>query len=143
MKTTLSRRTYTKTSYVDDTISVDNDRNPQPFEIAVSDESTDLAADAVNPAIEFPMDTNRRISEIFAEVNVAPVGATIVIDVHAAGTTIFSTTLTIDAGEVDSDTAATPAVISTYDIPEKTKVEVFVTQVGSTTAGAGLKLIFK
>jgi hypothetical protein len=42
----------------------------------------------------------------------APTGSVLELDVLKNGTSILSTRLTIDAGEISSETAAVPAVIS-------------------------------
>jgi len=54
----------------------------------------------------------------------------------------FSTLLTIDAGENDSSTAATPAVIntSTDNVNDGNVIRFDIDQIGSTTAANGLEL---
>lgn len=114
--------------------------------IAVSDETTDLTTG--DGKAKFRMPFAIALSEIRASVNTAPAGSTIIIDVEvdideSSGGTILSTLLTIDAGEKTSTTAATPAVISNPNIPDDSEVTINIDQVGSGTAGAGLKLTFK
>lgn len=140
---THNRRTYTKDSFVDDTIGSNISRKPPPLEVALSDETTLLEASAITPVLTFPMDTDRDIEDLFAEVISAPTGSGITIDIKVEGTSIFSTLLTIDADELDSGTALVPPVYAAAakGIAAESKVEVFVTAVGSTSAGYGLKLI--
>lgn len=80
------------------------------------------------------------ISEIRASVTTAPTGASIIVDVNESGTSILSTKLSIDAGEKTSATAATPAVVSDVNLAEDSELTVDIDQIGSGTAGAGLKL---
>jgi len=63
-----------------------------------------------------------------------------VVDINEAGTSVLSTKLSIDAGEEDSATAATPAVISDSSIAARAKITVDIDQIGATIAGAGLKV---
>lgn len=56
------------------------------------------------------------------------------------GTSVLSTAISIDAGTDDSEDSATPAVISDSAIAARAKLTFSLSGVGSTTAGAGLKL---
>ena len=53
---------------------------------------------------------------------------------------MLSTKLSIDDGEATSTTAATAAVISTSALADDAEIKIDVDQIGSTTAGAGLKI---
>jgi hypothetical protein len=77
---------------------------------------------------------------IKASVKTAPVGSTIIVDLNEAGSTVLSTKLSIDAGETSSATAATPPVFSDTALADNAIMTVDVDQVGSGTAGVGLKL---
>jgi len=70
----------------------------------------------------------------------APTGSSLIVDVHMNGVTLFSTLLSIDATETTSVTALVPAVLSVLTIPDDAYFEVFITQIGSTTPGTGLKV---
>jgi hypothetical protein len=80
--------------------------------------------------------------EVHAECFTAPVGAGLVIEIsnNGAATQMLSTNLTIDAGATGSDTAGTPAVIDTSndDLDTDDLIQINCTQIGSSTAGAGL-----
>ena len=80
--------------------------------------------------------------EVHAEVFTAPVGstATFEISLNGASTQMLSTNITIDASETGSDSAATAAVIDTSNdnIATNDLIQINCTQVGSSTAGAGL-----
>jgi len=73
-------------------------------------------------------------------VSQAPVGSSIIVDVLMNGVTILGTLLSIDAGEETSVTAATPAVLSTFAVPDDARFDILIVQVGATFAGIGLKL---
>ena len=83
------------------------------------------------------------LAEVHAEVQTAPVGSTIIIEVskNGASTQMLSTNITIDASETGSDSAATAAVIKsdgTEAVATNDVIHINVTQVGSSTAGSGL-----
>lgn len=75
-----------------------------------------------------------------ASVNTAPVGSTLIVDINESGTSILSTKLSIDASEKTSTTAATAAVLSDTSIADDAEISIDIDQVGSSTAGAGLKI---
>ena len=109
---------------------------------AQSDQVTSLSVDLVNPTntfrSSFPMDLTN--GHVRINVNTAPTGAKLEVDIHMNGVSIFSTLITIDIGEKTSVTAAVPYVLSTTVVPDDAEFETFVTQVGSAVAGTGLKV---
>jgi hypothetical protein len=106
--------------------------------IACSDETTDLATGTSVATFRAPVGFT--LTEVRASVSAAPVGTTIAIDVNEGGVSLLSTVVTIDAGEKTSTTAATPAVIADSAIADDAELTIDIDQVGSTTAGAGLKV---
>lgn len=108
--------------------------------IPASAETGSLAV--TSAAIGFHITRPLTFSEIFAGVNVAPTGAAIEVNVKKNGTTIFSTNLTIDAGETTSLTAATPPVLSSTptSFVKGDYVVIEIVQVGATEPGEGLKI---
>jgi hypothetical protein len=60
--------------------------------------------------------------------------------VNESGTTILSTKLTFDASEKTTTTAATPRVISDSALADDAEITIDIDAVGSTVAGAGLKV---
>jgi hypothetical protein len=88
----------------------------------------------------YPMDLT--LGYVRISLGTAPEGADFIVDLHMNGVSMFSTLLHIDAGTETSVGSATPAVIkpSMLYVPDDAKYEVFVTQIGSTVAGAGLKI---
>lgn len=113
---------------------------PQALTVAVSDETTDLTTGTAK--ITFRAPHAMELTEVRASVTTAPTGANLNIDVNDSGTTIFSTILSIDAGEKTSTTAATAAVISDSSIADDAEITIDIDQIGSTVAGAGLKITF-
>lgn len=106
--------------------------------IAVSDETTALTTGAAK--ISFHMPYAMTLSDVRANVVTAPTGAAMVIDINEAGATILSTKLTIDISEKTSKTAATPVVISDTALADDALITIDIDTVGSTVAGAGLKV---
>jgi hypothetical protein len=80
------------------------------------------------------------LTGVKAGVTTAPVGSTMLIDINEAGSTILSTKIMIDASEKTSATAATAAVISDTALAADALMTIDVDQIGSSTAGTGLKV---
>jgi hypothetical protein len=78
-------------------------------------------------------------------VNITPTGAALQLDIRVGGTSIFSTLPTIAAGSTSS-VGGTPAVFAAafvsggQQIAVGASVTFHVLQIGSTVAGAGLKV---
>lgn len=109
------------------------------FTVACSDETTDLTT---GTKVTFRMPYAMTLTDIRASVVTAPTGAILTVDVNENGTTILSTKLTIDASEKTSTTAATPVVISDAELADDSEITIDIDQIGSTIAGAGLKVTF-
>jgi len=80
------------------------------------------------------------LTGVRANVNTAPTGSTIIIDINEGGSTILSTKLSIDASEKTSTTAASAAVISDAALADDAEITIDFDQVGSTIAGKGVKV---
>ena len=106
--------------------------------IACGDESTAHATGTA--VVTFAMPYAFTLTGVKASVTVAPVGSTMLVDINEAGTTILSTKLMIDASEKISATAATAAVISDTALADNALITIDIDQIGSSTAGAGLKV---
>lgn len=94
---------------------------------------------ATNSPIRFynTSGTNRTITKVFTSVNTAPTGASIIIDLHKSGTTIFTTQTN------------RPEILATAFTAQSTTIEsatwadgeylmLYVDQVGSTVSGSDL-----
>jgi hypothetical protein len=114
----------------------------QCFTLPCSDEATTDVAVATD-VYRFRMPYGLLVTDVRATLNVAqPSGSLLTVDVKQAGTSIFSTPITLDNAETASTTASAPAVLanptSTWFV-DGDLISVDVTQVG--TAGArGLKV---
>ncbi len=123
--------------------TIDKDNNTithLPFEvcIACSDELTDLTTGTAKVTFRMPFAVT--LTAVRASVNTAPTGATIIVDILEAGSTILSTKLSIDASEKTSTTAASQAVISDASLADDGEITINLDQVGSSTPGKGLKV---
>jgi hypothetical protein len=113
---------------------------PTTIGIACSDETTALTASTSVAKVTFRMPYAMTVTAVRASVTTAPTDATILVDIHESGTTILSTKMMIDATELTSTTATTPYVISDTALADDASITLFVDQIGSSVAGAGLKV---
>ena len=135
--------TSTELGYLDGvTSAIQTQFNSLPFELcmACSDETTDLTTGAAK--LTFRMPFAATLTDVYAEVNTAPVGSTIIVDINESGATILSTKLTIDVNEEDSEDAAVPVVISDTSLAARAEMTIDIDQIGNATAGKGLKVWF-
>lgn len=109
-----------------------------PIGIACSDETSDLTTGTAKATFRMPFAMT--LTAVRASVTTAPVGSTITVDINEGGVSILSTKLTIDASEKTSTTAANAAVISDSALADDAEITIDIDQVGSSTAGAGLKV---
>jgi len=105
---------------------------------AASDETTDITTGTAK--ITFRMPYAMTLTGVRANVNTAPVGSTIIVDINEGGATILSTKLTIDVTEKTSETAAAAPVISDTALADDAEITIDIDQIGSGTAGKGLKV---
>jgi len=111
------------------------------YMFAASDETSDLGADATTSVYTDYIAVPITPTSVMINVNTAPTGAKIIVDIKKNGTSIFSTLISIDTAENTSLTASVPYVLNgTEAFVQGDKIECFITQVGSTIAGAGLKV---
>jgi hypothetical protein len=110
----------------------------ESFVIAASDETTALTTGTAK--VTFRMPYAFTLTAVRASVTTAPTGATLNVDINEGGVSVLSTVITIDATEKTSTTAATPAVISDGALADDAEMTIDIDQIGSTIAGAGLKV---
>lgn len=107
--------------------------------VAVSDETTALTTGTGK--VTFRMPFAMTLTAVRASVTTAPTGSTIIVDINEDGSTIMTTNkLSIDASEKTSTTAATAAGITDTALADDAEITIDIDQVGSTIAGAGLKV---
>lgn len=106
--------------------------------LACSDETSNLAT-GTNKAV-FRMPFAMTLTAVRASLTTATAGSALIVDINSGGTSILSTKLSIDATEKTSTTAASAAVISTTSLADDAEITIDIDQIGSTTAGTGLKV---
>lgn len=111
---------------------------PTVIQLACSDETTALTAGTNK--VTFRMPYAMTLTAVRASVTTAPTGSTLVVDINEAGTSILSTKLSIDVTGETSTTATTPAVISDSALADDAEITIDIDQIGTSTAGAGLKV---
>lgn len=111
-----------------------------------SDEFTPIPVGGPKTTFRAPYPLDMTNGFVRASLTIAPVGASMIIDITMNGVSMFSTPIHIEAGSRTSVGAAIQSVISIPLIgglpivPDDAEFLVYVTQVGSTFAGSGLKV---
>lgn len=112
----------------------------QALAIAASDETTALTAGTNKVKFINPYSTAFNVLAVVASLSTGQTGGSIfTVDINETGASILSTKLTIDNGETNSSTAATPAVISDVSIAAYAEIGIDIDQIGDGTA-KGLKV---
>lgn len=109
-----------------------------PLYLACSQLDSDLAV--TTKASAFTINKAMDQLEVFIDVSESPVGSDIIVDITKNAVSIFSTKVSIDAGEKTSRTATTPYALSSDSFAIGDEVVVKIDQVGSTTPGKDLVL---
>lgn len=115
--------------------------NSETLIIAASDETTDLIV--INSAVQWNMPYDGSILGIKANVNIAPTDADLVLDILKNGVSILSSPLVIDDGDTSSNISVSPAIIVSPNFVSDDRFNLEIVQIGSTDAGAGLKLTMR
>ena len=110
----------------------------QTIAIACSDETTALTTGAGKATFRMPYGFN--LAYVRASVTNAPTGAVLTVNIKRNGATIFTTKITIEVGEKSSFSAAVQPVLNTATLSDDDEITVDIDTVGSTVAGAGLKV---
>lgn len=107
-----------------------------------SDENTPIPTGGPKTTFRCPYPLDLTEGYVRASLTNAPTGSSMIIDITMNGVTMFSTPIYIDAGSRTSVGAAIQSVISVPGnlAPDDAEFLVYVTQVGSTYAGSGLKV---
>lgn len=104
--------------------------------VALSDETTAITTGTGKAYIRAPFALT--LTGVRANLNTASSSGIPTVDINVGGSTILSTKLTIDANELTSVTAATPAVISSASISDDAEISFDVDVAG--TGAKGLKV---
>lgn len=108
------------------------------FTVAVSDETTAITTGTAK--VTFRMAYGFTLTDVRASLSTSSSSGNPAVNIKESGTTIFSTTLTIDSGEKTSTTAATPAVISDASLADDAEITIDIDTAG--TGAKGLKVTF-
>jgi hypothetical protein len=107
--------------------------------IAAGDETTALTV--ADGKVTFRMPYAYTLTDIRASVTTAPTGSSLIADVDMNGTSIMTTNkLEIEAGEKSTEAATTQPALTTTALTNDAEMTVNINQIGSTVAGAGLKV---
>jgi hypothetical protein len=109
------------------------------IQVACSDEATALTTGTAK--VTFRMPYAMTLTAVRASLSTASSSGLPAIDINEAGVSIFSTTLTIDAGEKTSTTAATPAVVSDANLADDAEITVDIDTAGTGAKGLKITLI--
>lgn len=109
------------------------------FGFALGDETT-----AMTTGEKIATDTpgNCIITRVYVSVKTAPTGANMTIDVEDEGTSILNAVVSVTAGSNNGETSTFASAASSYTLTKGDLLTVDVDQVGSTIAGAGVKIYF-
>ena len=107
-----------------------------------SDEFTPLVIGGPKTTFRAPYPLDMTNGYVRISLTTAPVGSALIVDLTMNGTTVFSTLVQIDETMKTSVGSTIPAVLSIAgnSVPDDAEFLVYITQVGSTTAGTGLKI---
>ena len=109
------------------------------IQVACSDQTTALTTGTAK--VTFRMPYAMTLTAVRASLNTVSSSGAPAIDVNMSGASIFSTTLTIDASEKTSTTAATPAVISTSSLTDDAEITIDIDTAGTGAKGLVVTLI--
>src|SRR5262245_37577626 len=107
--------------------------------VAIGDETTAITTGTAK--ITFRMPFRMVLTSVRANLNTASSSGTPTVDINEGGTTILSTKLTIDANELTSTTAATPAVISDNVLADDAEITIDIDTAGTGAKGLKVTLI--
>lgn len=111
---------------------------PVAIVVACSDETTDLTTGTAK--VTFRMPHAMTLTSVRLNVNTAPTGSVIIVDVKEEGTTIFSTKPQIATSAKTSVGGAVPGTLSDTSLADDAEITINLDQIGSTIAGKGLKV---
>jgi hypothetical protein len=103
--------------------------------IACSDETSNLTTGMAKVTFRAPF--KMKVTAVRLNVNTSPAGADIIVNIKEAGNTLFSVKPQVDAGQLTSTSAPT---FSDTDLADNAEMTIDIDQVGSSTAGKGLKV---
>ena len=134
--------TYDYSSLVGSAYAQANSSANLSMTIALSDETTSITTGTAKVTFRVPYAiTLYQIPR--ASLATASTSGNPAIDINKNGASIFSTTLTIDANEKTSVTAATPAVLSTTTFADDDEISMDVDTAGTGAKGLKVTLYYR
>ena len=109
------------------------------FVCACSDETT--AIDSTGTKLTFYMPYAYTVSEVRASLTTTSSSGTPTIDISEDGTTILSTKITIDSGDLISTDSTTQPVIDDSALADKSKITIDVDVTGTDATGLKVYII--
>ena len=108
--------------------------------VALSDETTDVTAGSAKATFRSPF--AMVLTDVRGSATLPTSGSKAQFDVNVAGTSVFSATLTMDAGEETTTTAESGYIFSssTPSIADDAQIVIDVDSVGSAASGKGFKV---
>lgn len=106
--------------------------------IACSDETTAITTGTAKRSWRMPFAMT--VTSVKASMTQAPAGSAAIFDINESGNSILGTKLSVDAGQTTSVGSASPATITDSTLAEDAPMSIDFDQVGSSTAGAGVKI---
>lgn len=113
--------------------------SPETIVVAVTDESTAITTGTAK--VTFRMPFAMTLASVRASLGTVSSSGNPAIDINESGVSIFSTTLTIDANEKTSTTAATAAVISDSSLADDAEITIDIDTAGTGAKGLKVYLI--
>ena len=107
--------------------------------VAISDETTAITTGTAK--VTFRMPFAMTLTEVRGSLSTASSSGLPTFDINESGSTILSTKLTIDANELTSTTAGTPAVISDTTLADDAEMTIDIDVAGTGAKGAKVTLI--
>lgn len=127
-------------TFLDTSSDMSNFKSIDYVEIGINCSTETLPLTIGTSKMTFRMPYHMILSEVRAGVNTAPTGSSIIVDINRGGASILSTKLSIDATDKTSVGSDNPAVISETNLTNDSEISIDIDQIGSTIAGAGLKV---
>ncbi len=122
------------TAYADNAVA----KQQEVLIFALSDETTAITT---GTKLTVRMPFAMTLTSVRASLTTASSSGNPAVNIKEAGTSIFSTTLTIDSGEKTSTTAATAAVLSDTSLADDAEMTFIVDTAGTGAAGLKVALI--
>ena len=113
--------------------------NTTSFILACSDEST--AIDSTGTKLTFYMPFAYTVTGVRASLTTTSSSGTPTIDIHEGATTILSTKITVDPGDLISTDSATQPVIDDPDLADEAKITIDVDVTGTDATGLKVYII--